>query len=107
MPKKTSVVSNVARLLTFEVAALFLAWYVIKTLFAFDIFDFSTGTGKIVGMALTAVVMMSIYHTVSSGEVTNIGADAAYDPNDRRRLEAKHLSLKPVLAQTMMMTESG
>ncbi len=98
---RSPVIANLVRLIIFEVAALFVAWYTIKQLFQFDIFDFRSGMGQIVGIGITAVVMFSLYHAISSDQVTELGAAASYDPTDKRRYQAQ-MNMKSLLQASVM-----
>lgn len=93
--------ANVLKLLLIEVILIFVAHVAIKQLFGFDIFDFQSRMGQIIGVTITAFVMYSIYSAVGTNEINKLGAEALYEKGDSRRIEAQQ-SIQPLLAASMV-----
>ena len=90
-------VKNVVALIAVEVFAVFLLYMVMKYVFDFDIFDFSSTRGKLIGFAITGVFLYSFYTVLfEPGELQNIGSAAEYNRSDARRLTATS-QLRPQL----------
>ena len=76
---------NVIVLLGVEAFGIFLLHYTLLYLFGINIFDFQSPRGHMIGLVIAAVCLYAFYVMLFDGGVQTLGADAVYNPNDKRR----------------------
>jgi hypothetical protein len=93
---------NVIRLVVFEIVALVVTQHVVEALFGINIFDFSSPTGRYIGIGLTMLFLFFIYTSIDDGEITKIGAMAVYEENSAQRVQAETTSNQQLTALAVL-----
>ena len=89
------VISNVVKLMAIEAFAVFLLYVVVRYAFGIDIFDFDSTRGRMVAIGIVVVFIGTFASVLFEPDaLRTIGAQARYDPSDKRRVTAAY-SYKP------------